>query len=393
MRYFLRLLLLITAVGLLHSCADKQELSHREKEQISLDAWAKEHLIDMGIHAERLENGMYVVYEGERSPDVFNVPTSGDWVKINYQGTDLDNHIFMTRDSLTAYTLGSLTAYAHYCPFKVQYSHVAQNMPEGLHYVFEKKLLREGETIKLYMPSRLFTKIGALTWSSGFHGDVAFPTGSPSIMTVELVEIIGEKPEEHGIKEVEDFAVNTLHLEARDTVVGNLFIAIDYDLPEEERVKIEKDDSLYISYKGFFLDGYLLDTNIGTVAKELVGKEIEIQRDTSDYVNPMKTTRAYLENNFIGAFKKVFESDTLSFNSSFKMVFSSQFGYQAVGNASSSTSSATHTHVQPYDPLYFEVTIGDKIITEEDEDEDKDKDKEKKGGIQLPLRSASGRNR
>lgn len=380
MRNFLRLALLVTTAAMVISCADKDEMSFREKEQISLDAWIAEHVGDKAVRIEDEEyTGMYIVYPDEREPDI--VPKSGEWMLINYKGYDLDGNVFMTRDSVDAYREGTLTSITRYRPLYLQFSTHYKNLPDGVHYIFDKGLIRKNEKVTLYLPSKLTEGFGMMQYLNGYGGSRSFPSGQLMKLEVELVDIIGVAPMEYEENLVRKYVSQEgWNLSARDTIAKNLYIHITYNVPEKDRVKIEEEDDIELTYEGYFLDGYLLDTNIGELAIDLLGQElgeidpegrINIQRDTTAYTNPQKGKRSEFETSWIDAFKRVFESDTLSYDCSFKMAFTSDYGYQVQGNIKSGSTS-TYTEIQSYTPLVFKVRILPKPGTDEDEDKDKE---------------------
>lgn len=368
MKSLIRITLVFTILFTLLSCADKKNVDSKDREQVSLDAWVEQHVINQGINAERQENGMYIIYPETRQPSTGDdIIARSDWIKINYTGTSLDGRVFMLRDSMKAYREGTISAYAHYEPRYFHYGDEKYTgVPIGLHYALSK--MRKGETCTLYLPSWLAKSPGILNTSNGFGGSYSYPTGMPIKMEVELTDIIGPNPMRYEEGVVKNYALNEWGLTDKDTIAANLYFHIEYDVNEDhgERLKINKEKELRLVYATYFLDGYLLETNDADLCYELIGNnENKIRRDTSRYANPYNLVPKNASEFFPKAVSSVFETDTLEYYSSFKVVCSSEHAYGATGRSESAPS----TIVQPYTPLIYEVKILGRSDEEEDEDE------------------------
>lgn len=345
---------LATIALLVTSCAKTTDISYNTLEQISLDAWMKQHQPSV----QRLDNGLYI--------EVLKAPESGatkiedgDWLELNYTGSDLDGNVFVTRSKEVAEQQGTFTVYTHYVPHK-RVIKTKAGMTEA-EYIALKRM-RLGEKVRIYTPSSLFYGSYGTNFDNGYGGQYALGANKPATMEIEVLNVIKDITAWEN-KVVETYAKDQLQLEPKDTVGfgANLYVKITKEAPpeyndKEERLNMINVDSTFrYYYTGRFLDGFVFDTSVDTIALEAW--------DITKTYKPASYKAA--SGGLINAFYNAAKSKKLSYDSEFKMVFTSAMGYGANGQT---TGTAPYTVIQPYTPLFFEV----RILPYKDKEEDKE---------------------
>lgn len=352
---------LVSVSLLLSSCA--KEVSENSLE-VSKTSWSKwiAHFIE--THPDQDikplgEDGVYAEVLKTAPVDAVSVEV-GNWVRINYTGRSMEGDVFVTRDSMTAAQQGTVTLFTHYVP---QYVLIAGNsaysgIPYGQYLAI--KSMKQGEKLRVYIPSYLAYGSSGTSFSKGYQGQNPLLAGSNVTMEIELVEVIKDITEFEN-KNVEKRAQTDWGLTVKDTVKTNFYIqrfdptqgfnpvpdpafdpmkALDPDFdPDFVRDSITVDSMAKIYYIGRFLDGFVFDTNIDSVAKRLWDD------NTARKVLSFRPK----DGGYIEAFNLAIP--TMVYNQCARFVFTSKYGYGVNG------SSEGKTVIQPYSPLIFEIYI------------------------------------
>ena len=343
MKIRFRILFMLTAATLAAvSCAKKNDEDYNVVEQASLDAWMKINAPD----AQKLDNGMYIETVTP-APEGAAAPAIGNWVRINYTGKSLEGNVFVTRYKKVAEQQGTSTLHTYYEPQYLLYQNYNTSFTQGQLTALQQ--MRQGQVVTIYMPSSLAYGAYGSSYSGGYEGQYALSANVPAIMTMELNEVVTD-PTARETGMVMDYAVNEWAIERPEKDSTFFFKIIEGN--EDEKTKITVDSTVSIYYIGSFLDGFIFDTNIDSVA----------QRVFNDYDENSATSYTPKDGGMIQAFYEAVPR--MHYGDRAKMVFTSEGGYGSTGNSSG------ETVIQPYTPLVFEFWIE----TNQDEEEEEDGD-------------------
>ncbi len=315
----LRLLLILLLPISLFSCKKGGEDS-QDAEKRRLDAWIQVHNITVAPTA----SGMYVV---PLAQGIGANPLAGDYFIYNYTLENLNGDVLATTYADVAETWGydkdAKGRTLHFAP--AVRSNIAGTTNILTPGMYEALLtMKKGGKARLILPSKL--GFG----NSGFNRVVG--KNDPVVITVELV---GFEPNILAYEKslVIDYkGKNNLSnpLEGKD--------GIYYSTLVEKSPNQLKDSakSVYVRYVGRFLDGYIFDTNIDTVAIKA--------GFTAASTDSLKVE--FGQNGVISAFEEVLK--TAWKEERFTFVTTSEFAYGIQGKGT----------ITPYTPLVFEVIVG-----------------------------------
>ena len=343
MKIRFRILFILAAASLTAvSCAKKSEEDYNVTEQASLDAWMKLNAPD----AQRLDNGMYIETVTP-APDGAATPKTGDWVRINYTGKSLEGNVFVTRYKEVAEQQGTSTLHTYYEPQYLLYESYNSAFTQGQFIALQQ--MKEGQVVTIYMPSRLAYGAYGSSYSGGYEGQYSLSANVPAIITMELNEVVTD-PAARETKQVMDYAVDQWGIERPDKDSTFFFQIIEGN--DDEATAITEDSTVNIYYIGSFLDGFIFDTNIDSVA----------QRVFNDYDENSATSYTPADGGMIQAFHEAVPK--MHYGDRARMVFTSEWGYGITGNSSG------ETVIQSYTPLVFEFWIETNQEEEEDDDQE-----------------------
>ncbi len=350
-----KLLVTVSIALLAFACAKEETIPGTQIEQEALDAWIQKHTTGFTRH----DNGLYTKVL-QAAPDGAAQPQAGGWVEINFTGYSLPDlpvnptgRMFVTRDSALAAAYGTATLKTHYAPKKIYLStqQTATTLTEAMLQTI--LMMRQGETREFYAPSTLtYPGIGTSAYTYGdwgYQGQSDLSAGVPSRMEIELVRVLGDSEAmlEDQNRQVEAFAIDRLGLSAADSLKANLYLK--YTPLDPLADTIAPDSTCHIYYVGSFLDGFVFDTNIDSIAMRLWG-------DASHHDSLSYTPSS---GGLIQAFYEAV--DTMRYNSWGEMVFSSDWGY-GYGSTPTVGDGVGGTEFDPYTPLYFKFFIAPKPV-------------------------------
>ncbi len=338
-------LLAAAVVFVAASCAKQETVNAGVLEQESLDAWVSSHISDPTLKG--YSNGMYTVV---RTPAAAGAaePKQNYWVLVNYDGYSMPDgavnptgNLFVTRDAdKSARALASNTYRTHYVPHKL-WMQPGYGLTEAMYATLLQ--MGEGAVWRYYAPSALTYGSYGSSYTYGYQGQSALPASVPSYMDIELVEVIPDISVWE-LAQAKNFAADTLP-EVTDKEGLYLKKIPDY-LPGYDddplQVDIKEDSTLSIYYVGKFLDGFVFDTNIDSIA-------LRVFNDASTH------TAISYKPSAGGRIQAFYDAVlTMKYNSWGRMVFTSTYGYGSTGQTPTDTAGSV---IDPYEPLYFEFFI------------------------------------
>ncbi len=196
--------LLITT---LTSCMmEAEDIDYDDVEQEILDDWMVENIAgyERWDYYDDDDDEDYVYYTIKTEDGDTSNPISAYsdcWIKYNLTGYDLEGNVYVTRDELIAYQLGSFDYGVRYIPIYQDlyfdsdfYSgdDTYDYLPKCLNLAFKNEDLNlcKGSKLIMYIPSEIVD--GAATGSTGFAGQYAIGEYKPLKAVVEIVDIIAD---------------------------------------------------------------------------------------------------------------------------------------------------------------------------------------------------------
>ncbi|MDR1553731.1 MAG: FKBP-type peptidyl-prolyl cis-trans isomerase [Prevotellaceae bacterium] len=344
--------LLILTASLLASCA--------REESESLEA-IQDRLLQSYISVVHLDTlipeplGYYIIRLNEGTGAT---PEKGDWVKWNQTQRSLDETVISVTEKDQAMQYGLFDANlqtTHYIP---NYNYLNEAyIYRCLADVFPK--MKEGAKYRIITPPRLLNTTGSSSQQSGY---ISY------ILDVTLCEVI-KNPQQYELDQVMDYKY-MYYPEILDSIKYGMYYKTTYVAPDtvwktndnNELVPVVKDTAsaidgrtVYVTYVGRFLDGFVFDTNIIDSAKKHNIYDASRSYDTLSFTIG--------GGNSIYGFDKI--AQQLKTGDSGLGFFTSEWGYSIYGSNPSTSSSSDYygtettstvsTIIQPYTPLVFEV--------------------------------------
>jgi len=248
------LLLLIAGLSLTVISCDK-EFSDPEGDEIArFNAWIQVHNIP---ESAKKPSGLYYV---TKTPGTGASPQIGDWVLYSYVERTLDGLAWLSdNDSLMKLYNRYDNSY-HYAPVFAKYEEANTQITGYSRYMLEGVFeglgyMKEGEQVTLYIPYNL-----------GYKGNASNGLSYQSLIyDLELHKVISD-PRAYETSLIEGYINdNYPGLEP----INDSIYYIQLSPPTDETTQLAKDSVAYVYYKGMFLDGFVFDTNIDSVATNL----------------------------------------------------------------------------------------------------------------------------
>ncbi|SDC90335.1 FKBP-type peptidyl-prolyl cis-trans isomerase [Williamwhitmania taraxaci] len=313
MRSKLHLLLIFLVTVSLFSCKKGGE-DATESEKRVLDAWISLHYKDLAPNA----SGFYFIPVEEGTGAA---PVDLDYVYVNYTVEQLNGDVIYSTDSLVADNWGLATA--HFAPELTRLG-VSGSAQSGIAEAI--RLMRVGGKSKLILPSNLAYGLNALRGVS-----------NPLVLKLELFSVFEDiaKNEKDSVVRYKTDNSLTETIDGKDGLYYKQIVQQDTC-----KGKYLKDyaSSVKVWYVGRYLDGYIFDTNIDSVATKA-----GITASSTALLNV-----EFGKNGVVLAFEEVVKMMWLQEKTI--LVTTSEFAYGIQGKGT----------ISPYTPLVFEITI-DKI--------------------------------
>lgn len=322
-------LLLVLAISLFFAC-DKEFSDLEGDEMAKLNAWIQVN----NIPAETLTpSGLY--YISQKEGDGMS-PDSGDFVIYSYKEKRLDGVIVDTDSAYLAKLYDLFDINYHYTPIftKLDNSNIVaegysrymlQGLYEGLSY------MKEGGKATLIMPSSLaYGRSGRIV-----NQNIRINSFESLIYEVELHKVV---------KDPRDYEKNILQTYIADNYPGlqpinDSIYYVQLTPPTADTVTVGKDSVVYVYYKGMFLDGFVFDTNIDSIATKL-------GRTFSSKDSMMVTIGKDVVPGFSQALIQMKKGEWG------RAILPSYCGYDSIGNSS----------IPPFTPLIFDIYFSSKVV-------------------------------
>ncbi len=312
------------------SCSKEPTDDTKRFQQESLDAWIAKYVNDVDTVAWRQDNGMYVQMLTPTLPLVDSLAPADTivWVRVNYTGRTLQNNVYITRSESEARWQGTYTNKTYYAPDYLYCGTKNTNMIEGQFYALKNEFkingvptkMVQGSKIRLYMTSAMAYGSYGTSNNQGYGGQFTLKGNIPTIEDLEIVEVVKD-PITRENKLVTEYAIKNWGMAIRDTLTENFYLdkfALDDTILGDT---LTADSTAYLYYKGYFLDGFVFDTNIDSVQLRVYG---EISPNEPLKYNPEENKEEYI--------KAFFEAiPGMRYGQWGRMVFSSVYGYGATG--------------------------------------------------------------
>jgi len=309
---------LISAVG-----CDRVKEDTQGDEMARFEAWIEVN----NLSGYKTPSGLYYISEREGTG---LSPEDSDIVVYSSVVRNLDGFIYGNtyKDTAKLYGIYGLYNTTHYAPEVIMY--LSKNtVPQGLSDGIGK--MKEGGKARLIMPSSL---------AFGEYGSKSISPYTSLIYDVELKEVFKGNILEYEKSIIQKYMTDSAgFLPITDTVYRKVKIA------STKLTGVAKDSTVKVNYIGRFLDGFIFDTNIKSVA---IDSSIYVAKKSYspwEFVVGVEDASSPLSG-FQFAVKQMKEGEKSIF------IIPSSYMYGVNGKNSDET-----TKIPPYTPLVFEITL------------------------------------
>ena len=337
----------IACVAMLFSCAQRKTDNYNELERASLKAWMDknvqtyETLDEGGVYIKKIVEGTGQAVENEK------------WMFYDITGTDLQGNVFYFRDSLEARIQGTYIAKTHYAPYLNAFTYPNYTIPEhALAIAFNT--MKEGDSVAVYATSSFTYGSSSypLTYSyvmSGYEGQyqTCFQGSVPAIFRIKLHKVI-DNVQDYENQQVAGYAADNFGQTIADTISANMYRKIILPVTGKKEVT-DTATGLKLYYVAKFLDGFVYDTNIDTVAKRLWGSN-------ASYSAVVNYNAGSPAPGALGVYKAVLG---MRYTEWATVAFNSDYGYGYTGQEVGATSTSYVTEIRPYTPLVYDIYVAD----------------------------------
>jgi FKBP-type peptidyl-prolyl cis-trans isomerase len=285
-------------------------------EMARLQAWLQVH----NITTTPTASGLYYMNKQEGTGIS---PVDTNFVLFSYVERDLSENVFATsyRDTAKLYDLYKPTT--HYTP---EYQQIFSNVSQLKGLVEGLEMMREGGKARLIMPSEL---------GYGKNGSGSISGNTTILYDIELNKVVPD-PAVYEQSLIDEYLAKNPGF----TLISDSIYMKQLDDGARNSV-VAKDSNVYVYYTGRFLDGYVFDTNVLSVA----------------YANNIySSSKSYSLLNFViggGTVKPGFDLAVRHMieGEKVRVIIPSAYVYGKEGNSSGSPI------IQPYSTLVFDIEL------------------------------------
>lgn len=253
------ILALATLVILTTSCASETESNRIELADVSLREWLKKN----DPEAE-LVNGVYMRFiERTKAEKPVKAVLGESWIYVNYTAYTINGTVITSRNELTARNAGVWASTTHFCDDYFQYA--TRNTPhvtEGFNRAIAQ--MSVGDSVRVYVPMSLSFEY-SMYGNASYINTAATYAGMPVYFDIRLNSVV-EEPLTAETDSLDSFVKREWAKYTVDSIDTGL--AMRRIIPNPTGDTITKDSTIYYNYAQYFLDGFLIDTNMDSVAKK-----------------------------------------------------------------------------------------------------------------------------
>lgn len=317
----------LMAITLAVGCATPEGGDYSVLEDESLKAWMDKNYKGWENNPDimRTKDGVYIVWM-KRSTEPAPADTvikEGNWVRIDYTGKRLDGNIFYTRNAEVAKRQGTYSRRTHYVDDFVYLYSENTSLSEGMLQALTN--MKVGDMTRVIMPSGMYRgSSGYDATNVGYNGQWGVEGNVPVIIDSLIIREVSEDPITLENKVVNEYASSRWQLTEADTLSKGLYVQLMTPFPvkRDSVIKAGSADSvLTCYYKGYFLDGFVFDSNIDSVQMRAWGEVVN--------KGPMEWDMT--ENQMIEGFKEACVN--ACYGDRMRVVFTSAYGYGISGSA------------------------------------------------------------
>ncbi|MDR3286139.1 MAG: FKBP-type peptidyl-prolyl cis-trans isomerase [Prevotellaceae bacterium] len=350
-----QILLLALTSMIMMSCAKEEQ----ESIEAIQDRLLKSYITV--VHKDTIQPTALGYYVIKISEGTGATPKQGDWVKWEQTQRSLDETVLGVTEKDQAIIYGLYNVYMQTMHYVPNYGWLDElYMARCLADIFPQ--MKEGAKYRLIVPPRLLSVAGSSSQQSGY---------ASYILDITLCEVI-ESPQDYELAQVTDYR-DTYYPEITDTLIYGMYYKTTFIAPDTTwtvdtagvSVPIEKDTTsavsgktVYVTYVGRFLDGFVFDTNIIDSAKAHNIYDATLTYDTLSFTIGSGSSVIY-------GFDKIVQQ--LKTGDAGIGFFRSEWGYGINGNSGTATTvdeygqtvttSTGTTVIQSYTPLFFDVRL------------------------------------
>lgn len=342
MKMYIRAIFALAAVITLASCAKQETESANDIQQKSFEAWMEANVTD----AIRYDNGIYIKWLTQN--DAGQTPEYGNWLMLNYTGKTLvGGDVYNTRYAEVARNEGTFTLRTNYVPQFINF-YDQNGLTFGENFALTK--MKTGEKVIVYMPSKYGYNGLAKSFTNGYGGHYSLTAAMiPLQVELELVSIFKDASERDK-KLCKDYAAS-VGMGEDDEIKSGLYAKILTQTSAHEDSIVGSDATAYIFLTTDVIQEegtFLVDTNIPAVAQAA-------WKDYTPY-GARSIVPKFSSSEYIAAFKETFALLDITWESSFRMVMTSEYAYSSTGNTGGDLKEP-YGVVQPFTPLVIDVYV------------------------------------
>lgn len=345
-------LAVVALVAMAVGCAKPGSGDYAELEDQSLRAWMDKNYPGWENNPDvmRTDDGVYILWM-ERSTlpaPADTIVKEGNWVRIDYTGKRLNGDIFYTRNAEVAKVQGTFSRRTHYVDDFVYLYSDNSLLPTGTFQALTN--MKVGDMTRVIMPSGMYKgSSGYSETNVGYNGQWGVDGNVPVIIDSLTIREVSEDPITLENRQVNNYAAERWNLTEADTVSKGLYVQLMTPFPfkRDSVIKAESTDSLLTCYyKGYFLDGFVFDSNIDSVQMRAWGEVVN--------EGPMEWNMK--ETQMIEGFKEA--CVRACYGDRLRVVFTSAYGYGISGSAAraviqSSSDDSTDDLLEYYNYLNY----------------------------------------
>lgn len=333
----------------LFSCADNNYVPENEVTYFeTFDLWTKANYPEVAEH--KVKEGLYMLIH-KNSAENASKPTDSCYVQIEYSSLMPSQQYVANTDVALARQLGTFSYVTNYVPFKFRLANWGSYYGLTAAHYEAIKLMSPGDEAEIVAAPNYgyYYSLDKSTMYEGFRGNGSVSTQNIAYIKLKLVSSVLD-----GVREAETITENYAADHQLTRLESGLYRKKTLENPNEAD-SVRRDTTLTLNYTGYFVNGFVFDTNIKEVAEERNIYNPERTYTPLSYRYNESDTTGY--GGMIKAFKPVIKNMRLGEKVTF--ICYPSLAYGAAGSYQS-----TGTLIYTQTPLIYDI----EIIKKEEED-------------------------